>query len=86
MKVELIKVQGIPVGYKLVAETPQDEITLNNIRNLQFFGMDDTALDYNGRIDNAESGNVKEVSWVQKINCSAHRSNNNLEPIEFDKE
>lgn len=63
MKVELIKVDGQPVGWTITSENEGDNNTLNSMRDLQFFGFDDTAIKYAGRIDDGE--NVKTLRWIQ---------------------
>jgi hypothetical protein len=65
MKVEIIKVDGKPVGWTITAEKLEDNNTLNSMRDLQFWGLDDTAIKYAGRIDESDSDNVKTLRWIQ---------------------
>ena len=48
MKIELIKENGVTVGWDLVPENTDDNLKLGTIRNMQFFGMDDTEVKYDG--------------------------------------
>lgn len=59
--------QGKSIGWEITAETPEEILTVNTIRNLQFFGYGDTAIRYNGRTggskDNSDAGTLH---WIQK--------------------
>lgn len=73
MKVELIKVDGKPVGWTITAENEEDNRTLNTMRDLQFWGLDDESVDYAGRIDDSDSDNVKTLLWIQKKHKSKRK-------------
>ena len=66
MKVDLItNKDNKAIGWTIDAETNEEKYIVNAIRNLQFFGLDDTAIVYNGR----EGGNEEyagKLKWCQK--------------------
>jgi len=68
MNVEIITDDaGQPIGWSMQGENKQEISKLAIIRDLQFFGMDDTAIRYAGR----EQGNDAEgdpgiLSWKQR--------------------
>lgn len=67
MKVELIKIDGKTAGWKLVAENEEDRLRLGSIRNMQFFGMNDTAIKYAGVKSWSENEDyAQELAWIQK--------------------
>lgn len=63
MLIELTKIEDKVVGYTIEAENEQDKLTLGSIRNMQFFGFDDTALRYDG----VESEETPEGSYAIKL-------------------
>jgi hypothetical protein len=70
--VHLIKDEkGYSIGWEFRPITEEEQKTAGIIRDLQFFGFDDTAIAYNGitLIDQEKGkqlGNIKSVSWLQK--------------------
>lgn len=63
--------EGIVVGWELRPTTPEEQELAGRIRNLEFFGFEDTAVDYCGLelIDDnkgKEIGNIKSLKWIQK--------------------
>lgn len=66
MRVELIKVDGKPVGWTITAENVDDNETLNVMRELSFWGFDDTAIKYGGMVEEDDRLGVKSLKWVQK--------------------
>lgn len=68
MKVELIKnKKGNPIGWTMDVESPQEQEILNTIRDLQFFGMDDTSIKYDGRTDYDDNNHIcGKLHWKQK--------------------
>lgn len=68
MKVEIIKDdQGFAIGWSMQGENEQEISKLATIRDLQFFGFDDTAIKYNGRKESDDAkGNPGILSWIQK--------------------
>jgi len=64
MKVILLQHESKTVGWKLKAENKEDKLRLGSIRNIQFFGLDDTAIRYSGM--KGEGDYVAELSWAQK--------------------
>jgi hypothetical protein len=60
-----------PVGWALKPETDEEQKIAAIIRDLQFFGLNETAVEYNGiqLINNSKGkviGNIKSISWIQK--------------------
>jgi hypothetical protein len=68
MEVNLIRSKsGEIVGWEMKADIPEELSKLRVIRNLQFFGFDDTAIVYNGRKDGDDKeGNPGTLSWKQR--------------------
>jgi hypothetical protein len=54
-----------PIGWEISGETPKEIRTVNTIRNLTFFGFDDTAIKYNGRTESTEDS-AGTLHWIQK--------------------
>jgi uncharacterized protein YlaN (UPF0358 family) len=55
----------------MVPTTPEEQLIAGTIRDLQFFGMDDTYPEYKGlELIDPEKGkqlnNLKKISWVQR--------------------
>ena len=67
--VHLIKdEEGNPIGWELKPETDKEQEIAGTIRDLQFFGFDETHIKYNGLnlLDESkgkELGNIKSVQW-----------------------
>jgi hypothetical protein len=60
-----------PIGWELRPNTPEEQKTAAIIRDLQFFGFDDTHIEYAGisLIDPKKGkteGNLASVSWKQQ--------------------
>lgn len=69
--VHLIKKDGIVVGWEMRPTTDEEQLIAAQVRNLQFFGLGDTAIEYNGLKLKDESagktlGNIDSISWIQK--------------------
>jgi len=70
--VHLIKdKQGKTIGWEFKPITEEEQSIAAKVRDLQFFGFDDTAIAYNGikLIDpekGKQLGNIKSISWLQK--------------------
>lgn len=66
MILELVKHEGKSVGWKLVAENEADRLRLGSVRNLQFWGFDDTNIEYAGVNAHPEYENqVQSLEWRQ---------------------
>lgn len=67
MNVEIIKDEnGAPIGWTMSGENKEEIAKLCDVRNLQFFGYDDTAIEYNGREGGDDkAGNPGTLSWIQ---------------------
>jgi hypothetical protein len=76
--VHLIKnEQGKAIGWEMKPITEEEQLIAGTIRDLQFFGMDDTYPEYNGLklIDQDKGktiGNIQSISWKQKKYCKQH--------------
>ena len=71
MKIPIIRNEdNEPVGYDLIPETEEDYNNLGTIRNMVFFGFDDTAIKYDGRemsVDGSyESKDIKRLRFRKK--------------------
>ena len=60
-----------PIGWEMRPTNDEEQLIAGTIRDLQFFGMDDTYPEYNGLklIDDSKGkalGNLKSISWLQK--------------------
>lgn len=73
MKIEITKdAQGQSIGWDIIPETKEDDVTIATMRDLQFFGFEDTAIRYDGFVSRVKSkgktlGNIKRLQYVQKI-------------------
>jgi hypothetical protein len=68
MKIEIKRdSNNLPIGWSITADSDNNkEINdVNQIRNLQFFGFNDTAIQYNGRT-NGTDVNAGTLHWIQK--------------------
>jgi hypothetical protein len=68
MKIEIKRdSNNLPIGWAITADFNNNkEINdVNQIRNLQFFGFNDTAIQYNGRT-NSTDVNAGTLHWIQK--------------------
>lgn len=59
------------IGWEMCPTTPEEQEIAGTIRNLQFFGLDETYPSYNGLelIDPEKGktlGNIKRLSWVMR--------------------
>lgn len=54
-----------PIGWDITGETEEEKRIVNTIRNLQFFGLDDTVINYNGRTGGDER-HAGTLHWTQK--------------------
>ena len=68
MNVQIIRDEnGKAVGWSMQGENPQEIDKLGTIRDLQFWGFDDTAIEYNGRRESDDKNNNPGIlSWVQR--------------------
>jgi hypothetical protein len=76
MNVQLIKDEnGLAIGWSMQGENPEEISKLAIIRDLQFFGFDESAIRYNGRKTDHLTKEEKEtnpgiLSWKQRKHCS----------------
>lgn len=71
MKVELIYIEGKPVGWKIIPENESDDLTIATMRDLQFFGMNENHVEYGGMKLKDQNigkviGNLESLSFMQK--------------------
>ena len=63
--------EGRPIGWEMCPQTEEEHETVATIRDLQFFGLDETYPSYNGLelIDPDKgkcTGNIKRISWLMR--------------------
>ena len=63
--------EGRPIGWEMCPQTEEEHETVAIIRDLQFFGLDETYPSYNGLelIDPDKgkcTGNIKKISWLMR--------------------
>lgn len=63
--------EGKPIGWEMCPQTEEEHETVAIIRDLQFFGLDETYPSYNGLelIDPDKGkciGNIKKISWLMR--------------------
>ena len=63
--------EGRPIGWEMCPQTEEEHETVATIRELQFFGLDETYPSYNGLelIDPDKgkcTGNIKRISWLMR--------------------
>ena len=63
--------EGKPIGWEMCPQTEEEHETVAIIRDLQFFGLDETYPSYNGLelIDPDKgkcTGNIKRISWLMR--------------------
>jgi hypothetical protein len=66
MRVEIKRNDGKAIGWSITAETEEEKQTLNIMRDLIFWGLDDDVVDYAGRIDDESKENIQSLHWVKK--------------------
>ncbi len=91
MKLEIIKDEkNNPIGWDLTGETQEEIYAVNAVRNMQFFGFDNTAIRYAGRKggskDNSDAGTLmwrQKATFNPKISLLSIIRNNNRLTEEF---
>lgn len=63
--------EGKPIGWEMCPQTEKEHETVAIIRDLQFFGLEETYPSYNGLelIDPDKgkcTGNIKRISWLMR--------------------
>jgi hypothetical protein len=66
MEVKLIKVEGCVVGWSMEGENLEEMKKLGAIRDIQFFGFEDTEIVYAGRKGGDYVTDPGVLSWKQK--------------------
>ena len=67
MDIQIKYKDGSPIGWSIKGETEEEKNKINTIRNLQFFGMDDTKIVYDGRTESDDKNNdVGRLHYIQK--------------------
>lgn len=64
---------GCIIGWSMTPSNKKEQAIVASIRDLQFFGYDDTQIVYGGLklIDEDKgksTGNIQSLSWIQKKN------------------
>lgn len=72
MVVEIITDKnGQPIGWSMQGENKEEISKLAIIRDLQFFGFDETNIEYDGRKQADDKNNNPGILfWKQKKHCS----------------
>ena len=65
MKVKIIRKEGVAIGWSMKADTEEATNIVNIIRNLQFFGLNETVIVYDGRVGGTEKSAGK-LYWLQR--------------------
>lgn len=66
MIIELVRdTKGSIIGWEMSGENPNEIAKLATIRNLQFFGFNETKIVYNGRRESTDN-NPGILQWIQK--------------------
>ncbi len=65
MKIELIYQDGNLSGYDMIPENEEDREVIGAVRDLNFWGIDETVIRYNGRLSDEED-NILKLRWRQK--------------------
>jgi hypothetical protein len=70
MKIELKIIKGRAVGYDMIPETSEDKEILGTVRDMIFFGIDETSIKYDG-IELIGDGkkaveNLSKLKFIQK--------------------
>lgn len=74
MQLELIRDEANKiVGYKLIKEATDDTSSVEYVRNMIFYGMEDRVLTYDGRTTDKETGDTLELRWVTKGHAKVKR-------------
>ena len=67
MKVEITRnADNKVVGYKLIKETDADYETIERIRDMHFWGLDDQVIEYNGRSSTPGTDDTCELRFCTK--------------------
>lgn len=69
--VHIIYKNNKPVGWEMRPVTPEEQKIAAIIRNLQYFGLEDEVIRYNGLelIESSlgkKSNNIKRISWLKQ--------------------
>lgn len=66
------------IGYKLIKEETDDTHTIEYVRDMLFFGMDDYALEYNGRKTNDDNYTI-ELKFATRGHVTEEREKQRLD-------
>jgi hypothetical protein len=68
MLVELLRSEDNKViGWTMKGENPEEIKKLGYIRDMQFWGLNDTEIVYNGRTESDDANNNPgKLAWIQK--------------------
>lgn len=83
MKIELRRdADNKVIGYRLLKEETDDTYTIEYVRDLLFFGMDDNVIQYDGRTSNA-NGETIELKWAKRGYVKKKREEERLESEKY---
>jgi hypothetical protein len=84
MKIELMfNDQQITVGFKLIREDGDDVVTIERVRDMLFWGLGETALDYDGRKSDKETNQTLELMFTTKAHQKENKEQREKEYMEF---
>jgi Co/Zn/Cd efflux system component len=67
MKVEIVRnSDDNVVGYKLIRESIEELETIERIRDMHFWGTEDNAIKYNGRLSEENTDDTLELRFTKK--------------------
>lgn len=71
MKLEILEDEnGSAIGWSMSGENPEEVKKLATVRNLQFFGFNETHVKYDGRTgEHGDVDNPMILNWRQKEHC-----------------
>lgn len=74
MKAELIRNSNNKVvGYKLIKETTDDLETFERMRDMHFWGIEDSVITYNGRVSDKQTDETVELKFATKAHAKEER-------------
>lgn len=57
--------QQITIGFKLIREESDDIVTIERVREMLFWGINDTLIEYNGRKSDQNTNQTLELRFAQ---------------------
>lgn len=67
MKIELIKHEDEVIGWDILPESIEDRYILNQMRNMEYFGLGDDSIEYAGRKSETLHVNGRDIHFVSVL-------------------